>query len=204
MAGRAKRPCLRKEQKQDEGAARNVKQSPPRESPLAERPCLKIDIKQEGELAEKFAKPPPLKGRGSPLPPAEQVFMATAGEVSEATGHQTALQTAAPGEEDSGLQDGADGSRPGDAGDDTARQKRARLVVGLNAVTRSLEHGGLQVGLLCTSSPKLLSQHLMALAATRKVPFATVPGLSNVVAKLLGIKRAMCIGLRVSRDTLYK
>ena len=78
------------------------------------------------------------------------------------------------------------------------------LVVGVNAVTRVLEHGGLQVGLLCTSAPGLLCQHLMSLAATRKVPFAAVPNLSELVANLLGIKRAMCVGIKVSLDTIGK
>ncbi len=74
--------------------------------------------------------------------------------------------------------------------------KQLQLVVGVNAVTRLLERGALQAGLLCTSSPGLLCQHLLPLAATRKVPFAAVPGLSDLVAPLLGIKRAMCIGWR--------
>lgn len=90
-----------------------------------------------------------------------------------------------------------DGSGPSDSTEDV-RGKRSQLVVGVNAVTRLLEHGALEVGLLCTSSPGLLCQHLLPLAATRKVPFAALPNLSEVVARLLGIKRAMCIGLRVS------
>lgn len=76
--------------------------------------------------------------------------------------------------------------------------KRLQLVIGVNAVTRLLEHGALQVGLLCTSSPGLLCQHLLSLAATRKVPFAAVPNLSEMVARSLGVKRAMCMGIKVS------
>lgn len=75
--------------------------------------------------------------------------------------------------------------------------KKTQLVVGVNAVTRLLEHGALEAGLLCSSSPRLLCQHLLPLAATRRVPFATLPDLSSMVARLLGLKRAMCLGWKV-------
>ena len=81
---------------------------------------------------------------------------------------------------------------------DEIRAKKLQLVVGVNAVTRLLEHGDLLVGLLCSSSPGLLCQHLLPLAATREVPFASLPDLSVLVARLLGIRKAMCIGLKVS------
>lgn len=81
---------------------------------------------------------------------------------------------------------------------DIIRAKMSQLVVGVNVVTRLLEHGALEAGLLCSTSPGLLCQHLLPLVATRGVPFAALPDLSDTVARLLGIKRAMCIGWKVS------
>lgn len=78
-----------------------------------------------------------------------------------------------------------------------AAMKSLQLVVGVNAVTRLLERGMLQAGLLCSTSPGLLCQHILPLVSTRGVPFAALPGLSEMVAELLGIKRAVCIGLKV-------
>lgn len=78
-----------------------------------------------------------------------------------------------------------------------AAMKSLQLVVGVNAVTRLLERGMLQAGLLCSTSPGLLCQHILPLVSTRGVPFAALPGLSETVAELLGIKRAVCIGLKV-------
>ena len=75
--------------------------------------------------------------------------------------------------------------------------KKMQLVVGINAVTRLLEKGGLVAGLICSSSPSLLCQHLLPLAASRGVPFAAMSELSETVGQLLGIKRAMCLGLKV-------
>ncbi len=82
--------------------------------------------------------------------------------------------------------------------------QKSQLVVGLNAVTRLLEKGKLLTGLLCSSSPSLLHQHLLPLVVTRNVPFAAVPELSKTVSELLGIKRAMCLGLKVSSFNHYK
>ena len=64
-------------------------------------------------------------------------------------------------------------------------------------MTKSLERGKLEAGLLCLSSPSILCRHLLPLVAVRGVPFAAVPDLSRTVASLLGIKRTMCIGVRV-------
>lgn len=170
----------------------------------AKRPCLRNDDKHKGLSTGDVEQAPPT-GRESPLAATVQLPTATTGVVVETTDAQTAVPLSSPTviakEEDTmaaGLKRSADEEGIAGVGDDTVRRKRAQLVVGMNAVTRLLEQGALQVGLLCTSSPKLLCQHLVTLAATRKVPFATLPNLSEVVAKLLGIKRAMCIGLRVS------
>ena len=82
--------------------------------------------------------------------------------------------------------------------DGVLARRRAQLVVGVNAVTRLLERGGLEVGLVCASGPSLLCQHLLPLAATRGVAFAALPDLSCTVAALLGVKRVMCLGWKVS------
>ena len=81
---------------------------------------------------------------------------------------------------------------------DTSPAKKTQLIIGVNAVTRLLEGGTLEAGLLCSSSPRVLCQHVLPLAATRGVPFAAVPDLSSEVARLLGIKRVMCLGLKVN------
>ena len=83
------------------------------------------------------------------------------------------------------------------------KDRRSQLVVGLNAVTRLLEQGRLQAGLLCTAAPKLLTQHLLPLAATRNVPFAALPRLNELITQHLGIKRAVCIGIKASVYKLY-
>ena len=80
---------------------------------------------------------------------------------------------------------------------DDTRAKKLQLVVGVNAVTRQLEQGRLEVGLVCSTSPRMLCQHLLPLAATREVPFASLPDLSKTLSQLLGIKKAMCIGWKV-------
>lgn len=74
--------------------------------------------------------------------------------------------------------------------------KKSQLVVGVNAVTRQLEQGKLEAGLVCSTSPGMLYQHILSLAATREVPFAAVPDLSRTLARLLGIRKAMCIAWR--------
>ena len=76
--------------------------------------------------------------------------------------------------------------------------KRQHLVLGINAVTRLLEQRQLAAGLVCSSSPTLLYQHLLPLVAVTGVPFAAVPELSGVLSRCLGIRRAMCLGIRVS------
>lgn len=92
----------------------------------------------------------------------------------------------------------------GEGGDAAAKEmkepvadRKSQLVLGVNAVTRSMEQGKLEAGLVCSSSPSLLFHHLLPLAALRSVPFAALPNLSKTISQCLGIKRAMCIGIKV-------
>lgn len=84
--------------------------------------------------------------------------------------------------------------------------KRAQLVVGTNAVTRSLEEGSLRVGVVClTAKPALVHQHLLQLAASRRVPMAALPNLSPTIAPLLGVKSSLAIGIKVCENYIpYK
>lgn len=76
--------------------------------------------------------------------------------------------------------------------------KRSQVVVGVNAVTRQLEKNGLRFGLVCLSAkPPLIHRHLLMLAATRGVPFAALPTLSETASPLLGVKSALAIGIKV-------
>ena len=75
--------------------------------------------------------------------------------------------------------------------------RRSQLVLGVNCVTRLLEQGRLEAGLVCSSGPALLLQHLLPLAALRVVPFASLPNMSKTISRCLGIKKAMCIGIKV-------
>lgn len=85
---------------------------------------------------------------------------------------------------------------PGEESEKTLA-KKSQLVIGLNAVTRLLEKGLLLAGLVSSSSPFLLHQHLLPLVASRGVPFMAVPELEETAGKLLGIKRVLCLGLKV-------
>lgn len=76
--------------------------------------------------------------------------------------------------------------------------RRAQLVVGTNAVTRSLEEGSLRVGVVClTAKPAFLHRHLLQLAATRQVPMAALPHLSPAISPLLGINSSLAVGIKV-------
>ncbi|CAI8007728.1 Ribonuclease P protein subunit p38 [Geodia barretti] len=77
--------------------------------------------------------------------------------------------------------------------------KRSQIVVGVNEVTRGLERNNLRAAVVCLSvrSP-LLHDHLQVLSATRNVPCIALNGVSAAVAPVLGLKRAMTIGLKVS------
>ena len=78
--------------------------------------------------------------------------------------------------------------------------KKSFMVIGVNNVTRCLERGELCAGLVCLSArPALVTRHIMMLAATRCVPFAALPDLSQKVVELLGdIKSALAIGFMVT------
>jgi ribosomal protein L7Ae-like RNA K-turn-binding protein len=75
--------------------------------------------------------------------------------------------------------------------------KRSQIVVGVNEVTRGLERNHLRAAVVCLSvrSP-LLHDHLQVLSATRNVPCIALNGVSATVAPVLGLKRAMTIGLK--------
>lgn len=82
--------------------------------------------------------------------------------------------------------------------------RKGQLILGVNAVTRLLERGALEAGLLCSSSPRVLTQHLLPLAAARGVAFASVPELSGLVREVLGVKRSMCLGVKVGTGPGWK
>lgn len=76
--------------------------------------------------------------------------------------------------------------------------KRSQLVIGVNEVTRSLERGVLRAVVVCLSVRiPLLHEHIQFLSATRGVPCIGVHGVSEAVARVLGIKSARAIGLKV-------
>ncbi len=81
--------------------------------------------------------------------------------------------------------------------DGSQESKDYHLVLGINAVTRLLEQKKLEVGLVCTTTPYLLYQHLIPLAAMAEVSFAAVPDLSQLLSRCLGVKRTACIGIKV-------
>lgn len=82
--------------------------------------------------------------------------------------------------------------------------KRSQIVVGSNAVTRQLERGALRAGLVCPSArPPLVHRNLLMMAATRGIPFAAVPRLSETITPLLGLKTALAVGFKVEKDLAY-
>ena len=76
--------------------------------------------------------------------------------------------------------------------------KKSQLVVGTNALTRSLEQGTLRVGVVClTAKPALLHKHILQLSASRRVPVVALPNLSPTIAPLLDMKSVLAIGVKV-------
>ncbi|XP_054903426.1 ribonuclease P protein subunit p38 [Poeciliopsis prolifica] len=74
---------------------------------------------------------------------------------------------------------------------------RRQLAIGINEVTKALERNQLQLLLVCKSvRPQLMTDHLIALSATRFVPACQVPRLSDSVAELLGLKSVLALGFR--------
>lgn len=79
-----------------------------------------------------------------------------------------------------------------------AAVKRSQLVIGVNEVTRSLEKGVLRAVVVCLSVRiPLLHEHIQFLSATRRVPCIGVHGVSEAVARVLGLKSATAIALKV-------
>ncbi|XP_041798872.1 ribonuclease P protein subunit p38 [Chelmon rostratus] len=74
---------------------------------------------------------------------------------------------------------------------------RRQLAIGINEVTKALERNELKLLLVCKSvKPKHMTDHLVALSATRGVPACQVPRLSQSVSEPLGLKSVLALGFR--------
>ncbi|XP_070768729.1 ribonuclease P protein subunit p38 [Enoplosus armatus] len=74
---------------------------------------------------------------------------------------------------------------------------RRQLAIGINEVTKALERNELKLLLVCKSvKPKHMTDHLIALSATRGVPACQVPRLSQSVSEPLGLKSVLALGFR--------
>lgn len=74
---------------------------------------------------------------------------------------------------------------------------RRQLAIGINEVTKALERNELKLVLVCKSvKPKHMTNHLIALSATRGVPACQVPRLSQSVSEPLGLKSVLALGFR--------
>ncbi|KAF1387908.1 hypothetical protein PFLUV_G00084800 [Perca fluviatilis] len=74
---------------------------------------------------------------------------------------------------------------------------RRQLAIGINEVTKALERNELRLVLVCKSvKPKHMTDHLIALSATRGVPACQVPRLSPSVSEPLGLKSVLALGFR--------
>ncbi|XP_043972999.1 ribonuclease P protein subunit p38-like [Gambusia affinis] len=74
---------------------------------------------------------------------------------------------------------------------------RRQLAIGINEVTKALERNQLQLLLVCKSvRPQLMTNHLIALSATRDVPACQVPRLSKSVAEHLVLQSVLALGFR--------
>ncbi|XP_069552105.1 ribonuclease P protein subunit p38 [Brachyistius frenatus] len=74
---------------------------------------------------------------------------------------------------------------------------RRQLAIGINEVTKALERNELKLLLVCKSvKPKHMTNHLIALSATRGVPACQVPRLSQSVSTPLGLKSVLALGFR--------
>lgn len=74
---------------------------------------------------------------------------------------------------------------------------RRQLAIGINEVTKALERNELKLLLVCKSvKPKHMTNHLIALSATRGVPACQVPRLSQSVSEPLGLKSVLALGFR--------
>ncbi|XP_038125307.1 ribonuclease P protein subunit p38 [Cyprinodon tularosa] len=74
---------------------------------------------------------------------------------------------------------------------------RRQLAIGINEVTKALERNQLQLLLVCKSvRPQHMTNHLIALSATRGVPACQVPRLSESIAEQLGLRSVLALGFR--------
>lgn len=74
---------------------------------------------------------------------------------------------------------------------------RRQVAIGINEVTKALERNELKLLLVCKSvKPKHMTDHLVALSATREVPACQVPRLSQSVSESLGLKSVLALGFR--------
>ncbi|XP_041649050.1 ribonuclease P protein subunit p38 [Cheilinus undulatus] len=74
---------------------------------------------------------------------------------------------------------------------------RKQLAIGINEVTKAVERNELKLLLVCKSvKPKHMTDHLIALSATRGVPACQVPRLSQSLSELLGLKSVLALGFR--------
>lgn len=74
---------------------------------------------------------------------------------------------------------------------------RRQMAIGINEVTKALERNELKLLLVCKSvKPKHMTDHLIALSATRDVPACQVPRLSQSVSEPLGLKSVLALGFR--------
>lgn len=74
---------------------------------------------------------------------------------------------------------------------------RRQLAIGINEVTKALERNELRLLLVCKSvKPKNMTDHLIALSASRGVPACQVPLLSQSVSEPLGLKSVLALGFR--------
>lgn len=78
------------------------------------------------------------------------------------------------------------------------KEKRAQVVIGLNAVTRGLERDRLRAVVVCLSAkPAMMTQHLLMLVATRNCPAVALPDMSKTLSPLLGVTSALALGFKV-------
>ncbi|XP_038611806.1 ribonuclease P protein subunit p38 [Tachyglossus aculeatus] len=74
---------------------------------------------------------------------------------------------------------------------------REQLAIGVNEVTRALERDRLALVLTCRSvEPAPVTSHLIHLSVSRAVPACQLPGLSQTVAPVLGLKCVLALGFR--------
>ncbi|XP_077070021.1 ribonuclease P protein subunit p38 [Siphateles boraxobius] len=74
---------------------------------------------------------------------------------------------------------------------------RKQLAIGINEVTKGLERNELSLVLVCDSvRPAHMTWHLIPLSNTRSVPACQVPGLSDSLSGLLGLKCVLALGFK--------